>query len=476
MRPRSALADAVINITADTRPLNSALRESQAGVRSFQSTVESWTGVSFRGVRSSHAQALNEWAAQKPMPASFDQAVGGRPTGSKSSEYANAMAAWRSAKPNYAASQAQALNGVVAGVGKLALGATAAAASAVVLASKLNDVATAGSDLEEAREKSGQAFGSHAGIVRAKADENADKYGVAKRETMELASSSGMLLQSAGVDEKQSAIMGANLAQLAAEASSFYNVSVDEAMRRIESGLSGQSRPLREFGVMITEATVSARAFQLGLADASGAVGDNAKTIARYSLITEGLSRAAGDIERSQDRYSMQIRMLQGNLENAGAVLGETFLPAIVTVAQALNVAIRGYIRFAEVMSSFWKTMGTAGRFVFGATHEQLAKENADELNAQLDVDKRNKDLILAANEMDVVDRARRGSGRGAGHTDLAGLYKSIQDAISGGGKDALIRDQVQLQKRALEEHKKVSGILGRMLDAQKGSQGGKRF
>lgn len=356
----------------------------------------------------------------------------------------------------------------MAGVGKFAIGVTAAAAAATLLAGKLHDVAEVASNQEEARDRTFRTFGSHSGEVMAAADERARKYGVSKRETLEMASSAGMLLQGSGIDPKLSATMGSELARLAAESSSLHNVSVDEAMTRIQSALAGTPRAIREFGVAITEARVEAKALSMGLVDSSGYVTDSAKVSARYALIVEGLSRANGDLDRSQGRFAGQIRASSGNFENLGAALGETLLPTFTAFAQALNLVVQKLTGFVETLNGL-RTMLYSGawdgvRSFFGADLEQ---ERLDQTREQAEIDKANEDLARSALEEDVIAKAQRRGKSGANHTDLIGLYKSIQDAVAGTGRNALLQNQVELQKKTLEEQKKLNAGVAKLVAAQ---------
>lgn len=493
MPSASVLASAVINITANTRGLDHAMAETRRQMHGFMTMANAFGGrfggllsnvygVSMhRGgggmqaianamanARNMHAQQMTVWRAAKPQKSNYQQLLHGLPVGLNSRAFAHATAAWQSAKPNYQAAQAAALKGVAMPFNKmtLAIGVVVGALGGLAVAAKA--AAVAASNAEEAYDRTTRTFGSYADTVFKKASENASLYGVARRETMELASSAGMMLQSAGIGEKQSATMGANLAQAAAEASSLHNVSVDEAMTRIQSALAGTPRAIRAFGVAITEARTEARALQMGLVGLDGVVSDGAKTIARYALITEGLSRAAGDIERSQDRVATQLRMLGGNLENLGASIGEVLIPGIASILQDANSLIKNMTPEPGIL---WDAV----RILFGAPADLLGQERAKARNEQMEIDEKNKDLILAANEDDVVAKAMRRSGRGASHTDLAGLNRSLQDAVTG-DKNSILRNQAELQKKALEEHKRLNEQVDKLLAIQKKKQGGGRF
>lgn len=56
-----------------------------------------------------------------------------------------------------------------------------------------------------------------------------------------------------GVVEEKANLMSKNLTQLGYDISSFYNISIEEAMQKLESGISGEIEPLRRLGYAIVQ-------------------------------------------------------------------------------------------------------------------------------------------------------------------------------------------------------------------------------
>jgi hypothetical protein len=59
------------------------------------------------------------------------------------------------------------------------------------------------------------------------------------------------------------------MAKLAADSMSFFDKDFDVALDKIRAGLSGESEPLRAFGVLLSEDAVKAEALALKLAKSS---------------------------------------------------------------------------------------------------------------------------------------------------------------------------------------------------------------
>jgi hypothetical protein len=173
-------------------------------------------------------------------------------------------------------------------------------------------------DLNETLSKVGVVFGGSAGKVIGFADDMAGKFGLVKREMMDAAASFGLVLQGSGMTAEASAGLSIQLAKLAADAASFYNVPVGEALEKIRSGLVGEAEPLRAFGVLLSEGAVKLKAASMGFKDLTEA----AKSAARAALIVEGLDKASGDLARTSDSLANQQRALAGEYENFKANIG----------------------------------------------------------------------------------------------------------------------------------------------------------
>lgn len=264
-----------------------------------------------------------------------------------------------------------------------------AGAGATAIAGKL---IMAASDLNETVSKTGVVFGKQTDQVTGYAQQMADKFGLPKTAVLDAASSFGLLGQAAGINGKPLADMSTNLAGLAADAMSFYNVPLEQALGDFTSALSGESEPVKKYGVLMNEAAVNAEALALGLAKpvvnmkalgqaeiaamvakdrytkavkkfghgsveaaaaqaalfkaqdkvkeaAKGTVGpltEAQKVQARTSLLTKGLSKAQGDLARTSTSVSNQTKMLQGRIQNLAADMGTKLLPAAGAVLGGL--------------------------------------------------------------------------------------------------------------------------------------------
>jgi hypothetical protein len=196
------------------------------------------------------------------------------------------------------------------------------------------------SDAEETRNRVNVVFGDMADQVLSWSKTTIESMGAASATSQDVAATFGLLFKSAGLAGKALGDMSIDFAQLAGDASSFFNVPIQEALDRIRSGLTGEAEPMRKFGVFLNEAAVQAEAARLGIAKVGQELTDQEKIMARASLITKGMSDAQGDFERTSSSAANQIRQTVERLKEMGAEIGADLIP----VAQDLLAVVQGWI------------------------------------------------------------------------------------------------------------------------------------
>lgn len=223
------------------------------------------------------------------------------------------------------------------GGAKASLAAVGVGLSIGAISSAIFDATKKASDFGETLSKVKTVFGGSSSVIIDKADELADKFGLVKQTTLDAAANIGLVGQAAGMSQGASAKLGVEMAQLAADASSFYNVGLDVSLEKIRAGLVGESEPLRAFGVLLSEDAVKAEAMRLGVAKNANSISDQAKVMARASIIVKGLATASGDLERTQDSAANQLKKFTGDLENFKVEAGESLIPVLVETIKLMR-------------------------------------------------------------------------------------------------------------------------------------------
>jgi hypothetical protein len=161
--------------------------------------------------------------------------------------------------------------------------------------------------------------------------------GISNQKALEAAGTFGNLLQAFGTTREAAAQMSMKMVQLAGDLASFNNVPVEEALMAIRSGLSGESEPLKRFGIAINDVRLKQEALTLKLYDGKGPLSVLAKTQAAYSLILKDSALAQGDYSRTSDGVANMQRTLMATFQDISAELGTALLPAFKTVLSFIN-------------------------------------------------------------------------------------------------------------------------------------------
>ena len=118
------------------------------------------------------------------------------------------------------------------------------------------------------------------------------------------------------------------MVQLAGDMASFHDQDPTAMLDALRSGLSGEAEPLKKFGVLMTEATVKAAAYQKGIAKNGAELTEGQKVQARYALIMEQTARrrATSPARATPSRTGSAS---WAETENTTASFGQALLPAM---------------------------------------------------------------------------------------------------------------------------------------------------
>lgn len=211
----------------------------------------------------------------------------------------------------------------------------AAATSGVT--STIKQAVYGASDLAESYSKTGQAFKGAAGVVIGESNEVARKFGVVKQEYLDAATNIGLVAKASGLTEDAAAKLSNRLTKLGLDASSFFNVPLQEALMSMRSGLVGESEPLRRFGVLLSEAAVANEALALGLVKSKKEMTEGVKVQARASIIFKQMADAQGDLARTAGGFANATRIFGGKFQNLLVDFGEKILPVAQSVLKVVS-------------------------------------------------------------------------------------------------------------------------------------------
>jgi uncharacterized protein YoxC len=137
------------------------------------------------------------------------------------------------------------------------------------------------------------------------------------------------LLTGFGDTAERAQLMSQNLTQLGYDLSSYANIPIEEAMLKLQSGISGELEPLRRLGYDLSQAKLQQTALNLGIKESVANMTQAEKAELRYYAIMTQVTTAQGDMARTLEAPANQLRILQAQLTQAARAIGNIFIPAL---------------------------------------------------------------------------------------------------------------------------------------------------
>jgi len=244
------------------------------------------------------------------------------------------------AGPGAGAAAGKGINsGVLGAVGKLAAP-LAAAFAAVGIGGIIKDSIGNASDLVEAGTAITAVFGDADATIQKFAAGSAASLGQSTNQTLDAARVFGVFGKAAGLSGKDLAGFSTDFITLAGDLASFNNTSPEEAINALGAGLRGESEPLRQYGVLLDDAALKARATTLGIYSGSGALTQQQKVLAAQAEIMAQTGVQQGDFAKTSGGLANQQRILSAGLTNLSTTFGGLLLPAMTSVVGFLNRSV----------------------------------------------------------------------------------------------------------------------------------------
>ncbi len=231
-----------------------------------------------------------------------------------------------------------------------------------------------------------------------------------------------------GVASDKAYLMSKNLTQLGYDISSFFNITFEDAMQKLQSGISGELEPLRRLGYDLSVARLQEEALALGIKKKVSAMTQAEKSQLRYYAIMTQVTTAQGDMARTLNAPANQIRILKAQVTQCARALGNIFIPmlnAVIPYAIALVKVVR--MLADSIASLFGFTLPevdysgvSAGATAVGDLANN-AGDASDGLSKAGKAAKKLKNALLGIDELNILSKDDSSSGSGSGGGDGLG-------------------------------------------------------
>lgn len=289
--------------------------------------------------------------------------------------------------------------------------------------SKLKDAIDISSSLTEVENVVSTTFGKYSSLIEEFSKTSIQQYGMSELTAKQVSSRFQAMGTAMGFTQEKMANMSIELTKLTGDMASFYDVSQTDVARNLQAIFSGETEPLRKYGIDLTQATLKEWAMKKGLDADISSMTQAQKAMLRYQYVMENTAAAQGDFARTADTWHNQIVVLQQSFQSLAAIVGGVLINAFKPLIRMLNVVMQKVIAFAETVSN---ALGAIFGWKFeispaGATLDDMAS-GADSLSDGLEdatgnAKKLKKALsVLAFDELNQLsDNKDSSSGSGSG-------------------------------------------------------------
>lgn len=152
------------------------------------------------------------------------------------------------------------------------------------------------------------------------------------------------------------------LTQLAYDASSFFNISIEESFLKFKSGLAGELEPLRAIGYALDEATLQQVAYNHGIEKSIRVMTQAEKAQLRTIAIYEQSKNVMNDLAQTLDSPANAMRILNQQFELFKRSLGNIIVPILTKILPTLQAFIEVLTETANKIAKFFNYEITGAR------------------------------------------------------------------------------------------------------------------
>ena len=302
-------------------------------------------------------------------------------------------------------------------------------------------------------------MGKYANEAKAYAEKVSELMGIDPAEWLKQQGTSMNLATGFGVAAEKAALMSKNLTQLGYDMASFFNMSIEDSMQKLQSAVAGELEPVRRVGYDLSQAALKKIAldsdnYAESMENVANAMSDTAmssfalsegikvsyndmtqaeKSQLRYIALMKQITTVQGDMARTLETPANQLRILKAQINQAARSLGNIFIPmlnAVLPYAIALAKVIR------LVADAIARLFGFVLTEIDYSGLDSVVDDSGkieDNLGGAADEAKKIQKALLGIDELNIIsplESSGGGSGAGAGGGSLD--FDFIGDAVSG--------------------------------------------
>ena len=237
--------------------------------------------------------------------------------------------------------------------------------------------------------------------------------------------------------------MSQQLTQLGYDISSFQDISVEEAMQKLQSGLAGELEPLRRIGYDLSQAKLEATAFSLGIDKTVSSMTQAEKAQLRYYAIMTQVTQQQGDMARTLHEPANQMRVFKAQVDMAARSLGNIFIPALNAILPVAIAVVKVIRSLADTIAGLFGYEFPEVDYSGVSAMSGAAEGTSDAMDEATKSAKKLKSYMLGFDELNVINPDEGGSSSKANSSDGFDFELPEYDFLSGaidGKVDSIVK------------------------------------
>lgn len=260
--------------------------------------------------------------------------------------------------------------------------------------------------------------------------------------------------QNVGIEDKYSAIMSETMTKLTYDLGSLYNKSEKDVAEALRAGVyAGQTKPLRAYGVDVTQTSLTPVAQSLGITDRSVKEMSQAeKEILRYIATLRQARVAMGDYANTIESPANQTKVFKNTLVEAKVALTSLFIGTfskILPYANAILMVIKEVSKAIATMFGIKLQDYNSGIASQAEAYEGLGES----MDGATDSAKKLKREVLSFDQIHNINEDNDSGGSSGVSGLTGGIDQRLLDAITGydNGMDKVRMKATEIRDKIME-------------------------
>lgn len=274
-------------------------------------------------------------------------------------------------------------------------------------------------------------------------------FGTNKTQTLYMQGIFQSMAENVGIGDKYSAIMSETMTKLTYDLASLYNKSEKTTAEAIRAGVyAGQTKPLRSFGIDVTQTSMQPILDELGINKQVKNMSQAEKEILRYLATLKQAKTAMGDLANTIESPSNQLKIFKQQLVETKVAISSLFMGLysnVLPYANAFLMVVKEISKAIADMFGIELTDYNSGIASQDGIYDGIA-DSAD--NASKAV----KELKRQTLGFDEIHNINENKDTGSGNIS-SGIDQRLLDAIAGydNGMDKVRMKATQIRDKWME-------------------------